>query len=127
MTIHIPVLPKEVLEGMNPQPGDVVVDGTLGGGGHTIELLKRIGPEGRLLGFDRDPAAVEETGSRIQQDNATFIASNFRTFPSTCKSWRSNRFSRSCSTLASPAINLPIAIVDLVFKAMDHWTYGSIH
>lgn len=81
MTIHIPVLPSEVLEGMNPQPGDVVVDGTLGGGGHTIELLKRIGPGGRLLGFDRDPAAVEETGSRIQQDNATFIASNYSNIP----------------------------------------------
>ena len=50
MTIHIPVLLNEVLQGMNPQPGDVVVDGTLGGGGHTAELLKLIGPTGRLIG-----------------------------------------------------------------------------
>ena len=66
---------------MNPQPGDVVVDGTLGGGGHTAELLKLIGPSGRLIGLDRDPGAVEETGSRIKNDNATFIASNYSNIP----------------------------------------------
>ena len=81
MTIHIPVLLNEVLQGMNPQPGDVVVDGTLGGGGHTAELLKLIGPSGRLIGLDRDPGAVEETGSRIKDDNATFIASNYSNIP----------------------------------------------
>lgn len=81
MTIHIPVLLDEVLEGMNSQEGDIVIDGTLGGGGHTVELLKRIGPTGRLIGFDRDPAAVDETGSRINQENATFIASNYANIP----------------------------------------------
>jgi len=81
VTVHIPVLPAEVLEGMNPQAGDTVVDGTLGGGGHTIELLKRIGPTGRLLGFDRDPAAVEETRSRIENENAQFIDDNYANIP----------------------------------------------
>ncbi|MDG1874195.1 MAG: 16S rRNA (cytosine(1402)-N(4))-methyltransferase RsmH [Mariniblastus sp.] len=81
MTIHIPVLPIEVLEGMNPQPGDLVVDGTLGGGGHSIELLKRISPGGRLFGFDRDPAAVEETSGRITEENATLIVSNYADIP----------------------------------------------
>lgn len=81
MTIHIPVLPVEVIEGMNPQAGDTVVDGTLGGGGHAAELLGRIGESGRLIAFDRDPAAVEETSSRIDAPNATLIASNYADIP----------------------------------------------
>lgn len=81
MTVHIPVLPQEVIQGMNPQPGDIVVDGTLGGGGHTRELLKLIGPTGRLIGFDRDPQAVESTRDRIPDENATFIAANYSDVP----------------------------------------------
>ena len=81
MTVHIPVLPREVVEGMNPQKGDIVVDGTLGGGGHSRELLRLIGPTGRLIGFDRDPAAVESTRQRIPDENATFIVSNYSDIP----------------------------------------------
>lgn len=80
-TVHIPVLPNEVIEGMMPQPGDIVVDGTLGGGGHTSELLKRIAPGGRLFGFDRDPLAVENTRERIPDENAIFIADNYSSIP----------------------------------------------
>ena len=81
MTIHIPVLPAEVIEGMNPKPGHTVIDGTLGGGGHARELLDRIGPTGRLLGFDRDPGAVDETTERIDDENATLIVSNYSNIP----------------------------------------------
>lgn len=81
MTVHVPVLPAEVLDGMNPQPGQVVVDGTLGGGGHSATLLERVGPTGRLIGIDRDPVAVEETRSRIDADNATLIAANYSDLP----------------------------------------------
>lgn len=81
VTVHIPVLPAEVLEGMNPQPGDIVVDGTLGGGGHAMRLLKQIGPTGQLLGFDRDPEAVDETRTRIPDENATLIVSNYANIP----------------------------------------------
>lgn len=81
MTVHIPVLPAEVIEGMNPQPGDIVVDGTLGGGGHTRELLKLIGPSGRLFGFDRDPFAIEDTRQRLPDENATFITANYSDMP----------------------------------------------
>ncbi|MBI1960885.1 MAG: 16S rRNA (cytosine(1402)-N(4))-methyltransferase RsmH [Candidatus Liptonbacteria bacterium] len=58
MTTHVPVLLKEVMEGLNIRPGMFVVDGTLGGGGHTKEILNRIGG-GTLLAVDRDPDAVE--------------------------------------------------------------------
>ncbi|MFK7768000.1 MAG: 16S rRNA (cytosine(1402)-N(4))-methyltransferase RsmH [Mariniblastus sp.] len=81
MTIHIPVLPEEVLEGMNPKPGDFVVDGTLGGGGHTRRLLDLIGPTGHLIGLDRDPAAVEDTRERVPDENADFIVANYADMP----------------------------------------------
>ena len=55
---HEPVLLAEVLEGLNPQPGGVFVDGTLGGGGHARAIAQRVGPTGRVIGVDRDPAAV---------------------------------------------------------------------
>jgi 16S rRNA (cytosine1402-N4)-methyltransferase len=81
VTIHIPVLCAEAIAGMDPQPGDTIVDGTLGGGGHTRELLNLIGPSGRLFGFDRDPFAVEETRQRIPDDNAKFIVANYSDMP----------------------------------------------
>jgi len=77
VTIHIPVLPTEVFEGK----GDTCVDGTLGGGGHSREILNRIGANGRLIGLDRDPLAVEDTETRITDDNATLIASNYADLP----------------------------------------------
>ncbi len=55
---HIPVLLHEVLEALNPQPGEFHIDGTLGAGGHAREIIQRITPGGTLLGVDRDPRAV---------------------------------------------------------------------
>src|SRR5436309_1994670 len=57
--VHIPVLAQEVIEWLNPQPGQIIVDGTLGGGGHTRLLAERLldGP-GFVLALDRDPAAI---------------------------------------------------------------------
>lgn len=57
-------MPAEVLEQLDPQPGHLVFDGTLGGGGHTRLLAERVAPDGRVISVDRDPAAVayaEET------------------------------------------------------------------
>jgi 16S rRNA (cytosine1402-N4)-methyltransferase len=64
---HTPVLLQEVLEYLNPQPGDIVVDGTLGGGGHSKEIAKRIEPNGFLLGIDLDPAAIKEAEKVFQE------------------------------------------------------------
>ncbi|MGI8513130.1 MAG: 16S rRNA (cytosine(1402)-N(4))-methyltransferase RsmH, partial [Solirubrobacteraceae bacterium] len=57
--IHIPVLAGELIEALNPRPGQVAVDGTVGGGGHARLLADRIGPAGTLIGIDRDPLAEE--------------------------------------------------------------------
>ena len=81
VTIHIPVLPAEVIEGMQPKPGQTVVDGTLGGGGHSRMLLELVGAEGHLIGLDRDPLAVEDTQTRIENENATLIAANYADLP----------------------------------------------
>lgn len=51
-------MPAEVLEQLDPQPGQVFFDGTLGGGGHTRLIAERVAPDGRVVSVDRDPAAV---------------------------------------------------------------------
>lgn len=62
--IHVPVLPAEVLHWLAPQPGQIIVDGTLGGGGHTRLLAERVAESGGakdrgfVLALDRDPAAI---------------------------------------------------------------------
>jgi 16S rRNA (cytosine1402-N4)-methyltransferase len=58
-TEHVPVLEPELVALTEPQPGEVVVDCTFGGGGHSLALARRIGPTGRLIAIDRDPAAAE--------------------------------------------------------------------
>lgn len=62
---HRPVLFDEVLACLHPKPGEVVVDATLGWTGHAVELLKRVGPSGRLIGFDLDPANLESARERL--------------------------------------------------------------
>ncbi len=56
---HTPVLVDEVLEHLDPTPGGVYADVTLGGGGHAKAILERSSPDGRLIGTDRDPSALE--------------------------------------------------------------------
>ena len=81
MTIHIPVLPQEVIDGLNPQLGSTIVDGTLGGGGHAQAILELIGSDGTLFGFDRDPIAVADTRTRISAANANLITANYSDMP----------------------------------------------
>ncbi len=61
---HIPVLLNEVLHYLNPQPGQVFADGTLGGGGHSGEILKAMG-KGTLYGIDRDLSAIAAASERL--------------------------------------------------------------
>ena len=57
--VHIPVLFQAVLDGLQVRPGGRYIDATVGGGGHAAGILAASSPTGRLLGLDRDPAAVE--------------------------------------------------------------------
>jgi len=62
---HIPVMLPEILEGLQIRPGIRVIDGTLGGGGHTAAILTKITPTGQLLGIDADPAAIRRVTLRF--------------------------------------------------------------
>ena len=59
MGYHDPVMLSESIEGMGVHPSDTCVDVTFGGGGHSREILKRLGGSGRLFGFDQDPDAQQ--------------------------------------------------------------------
>ncbi|MBB5317765.1 16S rRNA (cytosine(1402)-N(4))-methyltransferase RsmH [Tunturibacter empetritectus] len=63
---HVPVLLEEVLEYLNVRPGGVIVDATLGLAGHSLEIAKRLGGKGKLIGFDRDPEAMEKAKARLE-------------------------------------------------------------
>ena len=62
---HVPVLLRPVLDALDPRPGETYADGTLGGGGHSEEILRRIGDSGALYGIDRDPAAIAAATERL--------------------------------------------------------------
>lgn len=72
---HIPVLLKESVEAMNIDPNGIYVDVTFGGGGHSKEILSRLGEHGRLFGFDQDLDAEKNI---IDNPHFTFVRSNFR-------------------------------------------------
>ncbi|MGD0597552.1 MAG: 16S rRNA (cytosine(1402)-N(4))-methyltransferase RsmH [Sedimentisphaerales bacterium] len=76
---HIPVLTEEVMGCLRPKPGEIVVDCTVGYGGHASEFLKHIGPTGKLIAMDVDNAELERTRHRLSKDNApiSFYHSNF--------------------------------------------------
>ena len=62
---HLPVMLEETLLCLAPRPGETMLDGTLGLGGHGVELLKRLSPGGVLIGIDRDPEALEQASKRL--------------------------------------------------------------
>ncbi len=64
---HVPVLVEEVMTCLKPAPGDIVVDCTLGYGGHAREFLRRIAPGGRLIGLDVDQEELERTRQRLAE------------------------------------------------------------
>ncbi|HEX5271419.1 MAG TPA: 16S rRNA (cytosine(1402)-N(4))-methyltransferase RsmH, partial [Gemmataceae bacterium] len=69
---HRPVLLDEVLAALDPRPGQVVVDCTAGWGGHAGELLRRVGPSGRLVAFDLDPDNLPRARERLESVGGPF-------------------------------------------------------
>ena len=74
-TYHVPVLLKESVDGLNIQPDGIYVDVTFGGGGHSKEILSRLGKKGHLYSFDQDADAEKNI---VNDDRFTFVRSNFR-------------------------------------------------
>jgi 16S rRNA (cytosine1402-N4)-methyltransferase len=78
---HVPVLAEEILTWLRPAAGQTMVDGTLGGGGHTRLLAEAVGPTGRVIALDRDPAAVEAAATRLQGFNVRAVEANYSDLP----------------------------------------------
>jgi len=77
---HEPVLLDETLGQLNLEPGALIVDGTLGGGGHAAAILERTAPDGRLIGLDLDSDAIREAGKRLEcfGERVQLIQASFR-------------------------------------------------
>jgi 16S rRNA (cytosine1402-N4)-methyltransferase len=77
---HLSVMPDEVLETLAPASGSLQIDATVGGGGHTERILEAASPDGRVLGLDADPAAIERVAVRLARygDRLVLRQANFR-------------------------------------------------
>jgi 16S rRNA (cytosine1402-N4)-methyltransferase len=78
---HLPVLLNECLDGLNIKSSGIYVDGTLGGGGHSYEILKRL-KKGFLVGIDKDDDAIKAASERLNTLNKKFVAvkSDFKNY-----------------------------------------------
>lgn len=76
---HKSVLLEETIDGLAIKPNGIYVDGTLGGGGHSYEICRRLSPEGRLIGIDQDEDAIAAAGKRLEEfaDRVTIVRSNY--------------------------------------------------
>jgi len=80
-SIHTSVLPAEVMSFLAVEPGMTVIDGTLGGGGHTRLFLDAVGPTGRVIALDRDPAAIDRGAREFAGKPVRFAQANFCDIP----------------------------------------------
>ena len=75
---HEPVMLREVLEYLDPQPGETIVDCTLGGGGHAEAICRALGPTGRLIGIEQDADALTRARTRLQTFSVMYVHDTFR-------------------------------------------------
>jgi 16S rRNA (cytosine1402-N4)-methyltransferase len=110
---HIPVLAGELIEALDPRPGEVAVDCTVGGGGHARLLAERLGPAGTLIGIDRDPTAEERFATLAAEVpcHTRFIRADFVT---------------ALTDLADEQLRADIVYLDLGMSSMqvDTWERG---
>src|ERR1700759_5710237 len=110
---HVPVLAGEVIDLVDPRPGEVCVDCTVGGGGHARLLADRLGPSGTLIGIDRDPTAEERFAALAAEVDChtRFIRADFAT---------------ALETLAEEDTRPDVIYMDLGMSSMqvDTWVRG---
>jgi len=87
--MHTPVLTKEVIKFLNPQPNENFIDCTIGGGGHAKEILQRNGPKGKVLGIDWDPEMLKN----IKAKRLTLVHDNFANLKDIVEREKFNRVS----------------------------------
>ena len=132
---HVPVLLKEAIDFLAVRRGGTYIDATVGLGGHSYEIAKRLGAPGHLIGLDKDPAALEMAGvrlrlafgasagsesSRLAEDHAAAaLVRRSR------KAVRLRQLATDCwPTSASAACSWTTRRADLVFRRMDRSTCG---
>lgn len=84
---HKSVLLNETIDSLNVKPDGIYVDGTLGGGGHALEVCRRLGEYGRLIGIDQDADAIKAASERLRdcEDRVTVVRSNYEEIQSVLK------------------------------------------
>ncbi len=83
--VHVPVMLDQVVDWLAPRPGAVIVDGTVGGGGHTRALVEWVGPAGLVIGLDRDPAAIATAERHLTGMPVRLVQANFCNLPEALK------------------------------------------
>ena len=73
-TEHRPVMLEEAVAALDPKDGETVVDATFGGGGHTRKILEKLGPDGGVVGIDRDPQAIERASELLKNRRFSFVS-----------------------------------------------------
>jgi 16S rRNA (cytosine1402-N4)-methyltransferase len=110
---HVPVLAGELIDLLDPQPGETAIDCTFGGGGHARLVAGRIGPHGTLVGIDRDPAAEErfESFAREVECETRFIRMDY---------------AEALGMLAGEGVEADVAYLDLGISSLqvDAWERG---
>jgi 16S rRNA (cytosine1402-N4)-methyltransferase len=112
-TEHVPVLASELVALVDPQPGELVVDCTFGGGGHARRVAERIGPTGKLIAIDRDPTAAQrfEEFAAEAPCETRFIAADF---------------AAALDELAADGLSADVVYLDLGVSSLqlDAWERG---
>jgi len=79
--LHVSVLPQEVLHYLDPQPGQMIVDATVGAGGHACLLAEKVGPQGRIIGLDQDNEMLALADQALQGKGVTLVQGTFDDLP----------------------------------------------
>lgn len=110
---HVPVLAGELVELLDPRPGEVAIDCTVGGGGHARLIAERIGPSGTLIGIDRDPVAEERFAELAAEVSCStrFVRASF---------------AEGLAALREEDVRADLAYLDLGMSSMqvDAWERG---
>ena len=130
--IHVPVSFEESMEFLRVLPGGTYVDCTVGLGGHTEGLLRRIGPRGRLIGFDRDPEAIKLARERLERvcgelgSEAPELELIDVAFSAAAEHVAAGSVDGVLADFGVSSLQLDEAREDLVFRRTGLWTCGWI-
>lgn len=118
---HKSVLLDETIESLHIKPDGIYVDGTLGGGGHAYEVLKRLGENGRLIGIDQDEDAIEAAEKRLKEfgDKVTIVRSNYEHMDEVLRELGIERVNGICLDLGVSSYQLDTADRGFTYREDD--------